>query len=185
MNDYDVRSKLISLQQTNPTLKAEHDRRIREMMEVELKPGHRRGWLVSGIISFLATAQWAFVAITTWPQVQWPAHTAFVALAVGCMMWAILAMSIVRAGKIVRAVHLPWGIGIITLLAYVLFIMSFAQAPYTRNLSASIMILFGGLSALVSAGVVIVLYRMDQTKFTLQEELLRMQLQIADLGERK
>lgn len=183
MTDRNIRGELLSLQQTTPALKTDHDRRIREMMEVELKPSHRKGWIVSGVISVLAALQWAFGAVMTWKQVQWPGHVSLIALSAATLLWAVLSFSIARGNRVVRSVHLPWGIGIITLLVYVLWIMSFMQAEYTHNPVLTMKILVGGLSALVAGGVVIILYRMDQTAFKVQEEQIRTQLQIADLIE--
>jgi hypothetical protein len=181
MTDRNIRRELLSLQQTDPTLKTEYDRRIREMMEVELKPAHRRGWIVSGVISILASLQWAAGAVTTWraTQSQWPVHVSFIAVSVASLCWAVLSFSIVRRNRVLRSVHLPWGIGIITILAYVLWITGFLQAEHTGNLSVAM----AGLSALVAGGVVIILYRMEQNAFKVQEEQLRTQLQIADLIE--
>jgi len=178
-----LKKELTSLQHRDSRMKAEYDRRIREMMEVELSRSSRTGWLVSAGISFFATAQWIFVTWVTWRQVHWPAHTAFIALAVGCLLWALLSVSIARRGRIIRRAHIPWGVGIITMLAYVLFIMSFFQVPYTADSGTRMMVLFCGLAVLLAAGVVIVLYRMEQNSVKVQEELLRLQLQLADLSQ--
>lgn len=181
MTDRDIRSELLSLQQADPALKAEHDRRIREMMEMELKPSHRVGWIVSGVISVIASVQWAVGAAAVWmsTQSQWPVRVSFIALSVASLMWAILSFSIVRRNRVIRSVHLPWGIAVLTVLAYVLWIASFLQAARTGNLSVAM----AGISALIAGGVVIVLYRMEQNAFKVQEEQLRTQLQIADLVE--
>lgn len=151
------------------------------MMEVELKPSHRVGWIVSGVISVIASVQWAAGAVAIWSstQSQWPVRVSFIALSVASLMWAILSFSIVRRNRVIRRVHLPWGVAIITTLAYVLWIMSFMQAARTGNLSVAM----AGISALVAGGVVVILYHMNQNAHKIQEEQIRTQLQIADLIE--
>jgi hypothetical protein len=183
MTDRNIRSELLSLQQTDPALKADYDRRIREMMEVDLIPAHRKAWLIAGVISVFAALQWAWGAFATWSQVEWPVHVSLIALSVATLCWALLSLSIARRNRVIRAVHLPWGIGIITILAYMLWIMSFMQAGYAQNSALRMEILVGGLSALVAGGVIIILYRMEQIAFKTQEEQIRTQLQIADLIE--
>jgi cation transport ATPase len=169
------REHLLALEQPDPALRAEYERKLNAMLEIPLSPVRR----ASTVIVLAAAAGMAvlFVALLATESVPWKTRGAF---AVGLLFaagWVAYAVRILRRGAYHRktdsttAANMAWIFSIVTAVAFAL--LSPDKNPF---------LIFGFLF-LLPAAVILLRTVTEQSELRTQERLLELEYKLTRLSE--
>lgn len=184
MNEHNFRDELLGLQQTDPALQAEHDRRIHEMMEVRLKPLHRGVLLATTVLSVLLFFGFVTAVILSIGKLPWQVPAMFVLGSLFSAGWAVLATRTLRKGTMTRGRESSSTSALVWVFAVFQFILFFGlatQAPAKHAHQGTWMILFSLFFVIAGLGNLI-LTKIDQSSATTEEQILRLQLRMEQLA---
>jgi hypothetical protein len=185
MNDRNFREELLGLQQTDPELRAECDRRVREMMEVQLRPVPRAVWTASTILSALLFVGFAVAAAWSIGRLPWGASAALGTGSVFGAGLAVLGVSVLRKGRIARnrdantATFLVWAFSIIQFILFFQAAMIFKGTP---NTYVGTWMMLSSLGYLLMGVAFLLGNKIDQAALKTEEQFLRLQLRMEQLA---
>ncbi len=187
MSDRDFRDELLGLQQANPELQAQCDRRIREMMEVELRPIQRAVLFATASVGVLFFLGFAWAAIWAIGRFSWQVPAMF---AVGSLLgaaWSLLAVRALRRGRLTRGREWISSSVLVWLFAVAQFMLFFGlgtQANAKHAYQGTWMILFS-LFFVIAGAANLIMTKIDQSSAQTEEQILRLQLRMEQLASGK
>jgi hypothetical protein len=169
------RDHLLALENTDPALRAEYERKLNAMLEIPLTPVRR----TSTVVVLVAAAAMAvlFTALLATESVPWKTRLAFAVGLVFAGGWVAYALRILRRGTYHRktdsttAANMAWVFSLVTAIAFALL---------TPNKDPLLMF---GFLFLLPAAVILLRTVTEQSELRTQERLLELEYKLARLGE--
>lgn len=180
MNDCSFRDQLLGLQQTDAQLQAEHDRRIREMMERDMKIWQK---VVAVVVALGGVSMFVGLGYLNLANPQMPLATraATAATMLFALAWTYLALWTLRRGKITR-MHGATQAGLVWAFVLFLFIGTFVQAGRTSDKDFTTWAMLHTVGWLVIGAVFVIVNQIRQSTLITQEEILRLQLRLEKIA---
>ena len=169
------REHLLALEDQDPALRAEYERRLNAMLEVPLSPARR----TSAVVVLAAAAAMAalFIALLATESAPWKTRGAFAVGLVFAACWAAYAGRILRRGKYHRrtdstaAANMAWAFSLVTAIGFALLARD--KDPF---------VIFAFLF-LLPAAVVLLRTVTEQSELRTREHLLEVEYKLAQLAE--
>jgi len=181
MEDRNMKKELVALEQVDPELTAERQRRIIELMERKLRPVERISWLLVGVLGIAFFLGFGFVAVYAPSEFPWWGRAGFVSGSLFGMLFAVLAVSIIRRGKIIRNRHPNAAAGLGWAVVVIQFSLLFMFGQRLPDCNTSTWMMFGSLGFLVMGAAFLTKNQVEQSALKAEEQFLRLELQLADL----
>ena len=169
------RDHLLALEEPDPALRAECERKLNAMLEIPLSPVRRASTVV--VLAAAAGMAVLFVALLATESVPWKTRGAFAVGLVFAAAWVAYAVRILRRGRYHRktdsttAANLAWVFSVVTAVAFALH--SPDKNPF---------VMFGFLF-LLPAAVVLLRTVTEQSELRTHERLLELEYKLTRLGE--
>ena len=175
--------RLVAVESLSADSRTQLEQELAAMFVKELTAPRRIFIAIVGITSLSMAALCALLAVTEarlplLPRVGLGCGTLF------GLAWAALALRVVRRGSLDlkvdarRMATMVWGF---TTLMMVFFMLAGMSSP---DRLLGLMMIACGLSFLIGAGVYWLNYRIEQAELNTREQLLRLELRLAQLSER-
>lgn len=180
MNERSLREEMLELQRADPRLQAEYNRRIREMMENELKPWQKvfaAAAAAGGVAMFLGLG---YLNLLT-PPMSLPARVGTTVTMAFALAWTYLALSTLLKGRVTR-IHGNVQAGLVWAFVLFLFIGTFIQAGASSDKQFGTWAMLHTLGWLVIGAVFVVVNQIRQSALNIQEEILRLQLRLEQMA---
>ena len=184
MNDPNLRGELLSLETATPSLRAEYERRINEMMEKPLTTGKRVLWYAHIAFGLATAFLFAWLALTSGGSLPGLARAMFGAGALFGLAWAGICFRILKRGafrpKSDGNLMTGWMWSLIVLQATVFYML----APTLPDAHKGTQMMLGALLFVVFGVAFLLRNVIEQVNLRNREEMLRLQLQVLELSER-
>lgn len=169
------REHLLALENEDPALRADYERKLNAMLEIPLSTIRRTGTVV--VLVAAAGMAVLFAALLATESVPWKTRSAFIVGLVFAAAWAAYAVRILRRGAYHRktdsttAANMAWVFTMVTAVA-------FALLSPTKDL----FMIFGFLFVLPAA-VMLLRTVTEQSEIRTHEKLLELEYRLARLDE--
>ena len=182
MEDRNMKKELVALEQVDPELTAERERRIIELMEKKLSPAERISWLLASVMGIAFFLGFGFVAVYAPSEFPWWGRAGFVVGSLFGMLFAVLAVSIIRRGKIIRNRHPNAAAGLGWAAVVILFTLVFMFGQRLPDHNTSTWMMLCSVAFLVMGAAGLTKNWVEQSALKAEEQFLRLELQLADLS---
>jgi heme/copper-type cytochrome/quinol oxidase subunit 4 len=180
-----LRDRLVELESFSPALREQYRKGVDAMLEKRLSTFQRIACSLAGLLGLAFAVGFTIVAIraTSLPPI---ARGMFAVTALFGLAWAILSFIVVRRGAMNRKSHINISYGLT--FGFVLIMM---MGYLHLGLSApdgikGIKMILAGMVYLITFGIpALLLKHMNDKDLRLREQLLNMELKIAELAERQ
>jgi len=184
MNDQSIRERLLNMEERTPALEERFKKEIKRMLERKLTRFEKIAWALASVVGAFFVIFFSYLALVT-RGLPWLARVGFIEGAVFGAAWVALGMWILKKGSFnwfqhENAVH---GItfGFVLLLLVSLLLLGGQLEDEVKGikmmLSGAIFFMIFGIPALFNM-------RISRTEASLREQLLRIQLNMAELTEK-
>jgi hypothetical protein len=184
MGTHSLRDELAALEGFSPTLKAAYERRVREMVERQITAGQRAIWSLVALLSTGLFLGFGYLGLSGIRGMPWEARAGFLAGSLFALAFAVLGGLIVARGRYRPKAHsaiyhgLAWGVTLVT------FVLAFQLAPRVTDPYRGTQMMLLSVGFLVMGLGFLLKNVTEQAALKTQEEMLRLQIQIAELAER-
>lgn len=184
MNEQSIRHRLLEIEKRTPHLEERFEKEKRKMLERKLTRSGRIVWILASLIGAYFFVHLSYLAITI-QEGPWLVRIGFIAGAVFGAAWTTLGVWILKKGSFQlfrdeNAVHgLTFGFAL--LLLVVLLLLGGQVEDRTTGIQ---LMLSGGIFFLIFGIPAIFNMRLNRTESSLREQLLKIELQIAEIADK-
>ncbi len=172
--------RLIQCEAPTPALHEKYRKEITAMLEKELSPRDRVGWIFWAVFSLAVAILFGYVAIWSYGDLPLWGTGIFALCAVFELIHAGISGWIAYSGRLLMKTQPPalaglgWGLTVIVVTTWLV------AMPASI---AGVRALVGGVAFLVMAAVFMLASRTEQAELRTKEKLLEIECRIAELGE--
>jgi hypothetical protein len=177
-----LRDKLIAAEPQTQALRAEHERKVRAMMEKTLSVPNRIGFLFGTLASVGGAAGAAIILLRVWRHLPLAAIGGLAAGAILSLVAAALAARILVRGRLDRDRDTNALAGVIWAFTVIL-VVSFTLTGGMDNIRGVGMTVMG-VVFLIGAAVVLLRTVIERSELHTREKLLELELRLAEISER-
>jgi len=184
MNDKSIRDRLLDMEKRNPDLEERFKKEMKKMLEKKLTPFGKIVWALASLFSAAMLIRFSYIAVVS-QNLPWLVRIGFIEGAVFCAAWVALGIWILKKGSMnlvqhANAIHVIVFLFVLLLLIN-MQILGSQHADKTRGIQ---MMLSGAIFFLVFGIPAIFNLRINRTEASLREQLLKIELKIAELADK-
>ncbi|MBD3267480.1 hypothetical protein GF373_12500 [bacterium] len=185
MLDPSQRKKLLELETQTPTLKDKYQKEIQTMIENPLPTWRKITWVLSGLLGVFFFLFFGYTYLTLPDEFPQLASLGFVLGSVFGLIWAFLAFRIAQKG----AFNLRKDAGLSTGAAWMFLVfmitITMMQGMKMDDAAQGGRMIVSGLVFLIMGVVFMLQYRIKESETNLKETILRLELKIAEMDEKR
>jgi hypothetical protein len=178
----DFRNRLLQAEQPDPAYMAKYEEEIKSMIEKKLTTSLKWAWAGSVALGLVFTVLFGGVAIMS-SALSMLARVGFAAGAVFGLLWAGMAISILRKGVINLKSHgtaVAGGIWGVTIIIVTLALLMSGQVADPIK---GVKMIVGVLVFMVMAATFMILNHVDQAELKTREKLLEIEYRLAEMSD--
>lgn len=179
-----LREELLSAERVSEDLKAGYEAKLKNLLERPMKGYERVAWALASIGSICMGGFFGYTALSLPSGFPLLGRLSFIGGVIFCLAWTVLSIVILRRGTARQkwdsnAISgLVWGF--LVLMMTVDLLLGTSMSDVARGTQ----LILSGTVFVIMFGHVLPLNRINQAELNLREDLLRLQLQIAELARR-
>lgn len=184
MNEQPIRDRLLEMEKRTPDLEKQFKKEIKEMLEKKLTPLGKIAWVLASLVGAYLAIQLSYLAIVI-QEVPWLVRFAFILGAIFSTGWVALGIWILKKGSFnlfrdENAIHgLVFGFALLLLICFLLL------GTQIEDKSTGIKLILSGCIFFLIFGIPAIFnMRINRTESSLREQLLRIELKIAELADK-
>jgi len=184
VNDQSIRNRLLEMEKRNPDLEEQFKKEMKKMLDRKLKLFEKIAWTVTSLVAAFMVIFFSYMAIVL-KEVPWLVRVGFIEGAVFSAAWVALSIWILKKGSInllkhENAIH-GLVFGFVLLLLMNMLLLGGQIEDKTTGIQ---MMLSGAIFFMVFGIPAIFNMRINRTEYTLREQLLKIELKMAELSEK-
>ena len=185
MSDQSLRDRLLDLEHQSPELKAKYQKELKKMMEKKLTTFGKIMAAFSVLLGCFFVVFFSYQALTLPPDLPFLARVGFAVGALFGGAWAVLGIWTLRRGSmnVGRFENTTQGL-VFGFVLFMLIITGVTGAEAQDRIKGLHMILSGLTFFLVFGVPALFNMRINRTETLLREQLLKIELKLAELAER-
>jgi hypothetical protein len=184
MNKRSIRDRLLEIETRTPSLEEKFKKEMKKMLGKKLTSLGKIVWAITLVIAALLVIRFFHMAIVL-KDVPWLVRVGFVEGAVFSAAWVALSAWILKKGSFRLFQHENVIHGLVFIFVLLLLIHLFLLGGQIEDRTKGIqMMLSGGIFFLIFGIPAIFIMRINRTESSLREQMLKIELRIAELSEK-
>lgn len=185
MNEQSIRDRLLEMEKRTPALEEQFKKEMNKMLEKKLTPLGKIAWALSSLVGAFLVIRFSYMAIVI-QEGPWLVRVSFIEGAIFSAAWVTLGIRILRKGSFKIFQHENTIHGLMFGFVLLLLINLLLIGGQIEDKSLGIqMMLSGGIFFLIFGIPAIFFMRINRTESLLREQLLNIELKIAELADKK
>ena len=180
----DLREKLLSAEVVSADLKMKYEARVKNLLERPLKAHERVAWTLAAVGSVCISIFFVCMAVRAPGGFPLVGRLLFIAGTVFPLGWTVLSVVILRRGT----ARMKWdsnvSAGLTWMFLVVMMTADLLLGSSMTDVARGTQLILTGTVFLIMFGHMVPLNRINQAELNLREDMLRLQLQIAELAQR-
>jgi hypothetical protein len=184
MNNKPIRPRLLEMEERTPELEKRFEEEMKKMLEKQIKPSGRIMWLLTSLVGAYFMIHFSYLAIVI-KDVPWLVRFGFAGgAAFGCA-WVALSIRVLNKGSFrmwrdENAIHgLVFGFSLLLLITLLLL------GGQAKDRITGIQLMLSGCIFFIIFGIPSIFNtRINRTESSLREQLLRIELRMAELADK-
>ena len=181
MLDTQMKKKLLALEHPTPSLKEIYEREMKNMIEKELGGYRKVGIIFSLILGLIFFVTFAGTAIYAAPDLPYPATAGFVLGSVFGLINAVISYRVLKKGSIDLKRDNNMFIGVMWVFLVFMMVISLFLGMEMKDATQGVRMILYSFIFLYMGGLFLTRNVIENTELNLKENLLRMELKIAEL----
>ena len=184
MNEQSIRDRLLEMEIRTPLLEAQFKKEMKKMVERKLTPSIKIVWAITSLAAAFLVVRFSYTAITL-QEVPWLVRVGFIEGAVFSAGWVALCIWILKRGSFNLFQHENAIHGLVFGFVLLMLINMLLLGGQVEDRTVGIqMMVSGGIFFLIFGIPAIFSMRINRTESSLREQLLNIELKIAELADR-
>ena len=185
MNDQSIRDRLLDMEKRNPELEEQFKKELNKMFEKKLTTSGKIEWILASLGGVAFAVGGSYVAIAFPQELPWLGRVFCMVGAVGGTAWAALGVWILKKGSF-NWLEDENSIHVLTFCLMVLFmIILLLLGNQIEDRTKAIHIMLSGVIFFLIFGLPASFnMRINRTEASLREQLLKIELKMAELAEK-
>ena len=179
-----LREELLATEMASEELKTRYEAKVKDLLERPLKPRERIVWTLAAVGSVCMGVFFGYTALSLPDAFPFVGRLLFMAGIAFTLGWTVLSVVILRRGT----ARMKWDSNATTGLVWMFLVVMMTGSLLLGNAMTDVargtQLILSGTVFLIMFGHMLPLNRINQAELNLREDVLRLQLQIAELAQR-